>query len=169
MSFKLFSALAIPVFFAGALAAQDRPLITGTWVQETTGTSPGGPVTLTITDTPASLTIARTVGEDTETVNFSYIGEAEAVRIAEGMKDEIGGATLVQDAKAIWHADRLDTFITRSISGKTVTQQIRYTLDRTLTRLTVGTDLQVQHGYETASAASASAKDVYVKQHYVTQ
>ena len=163
MSLKLLSAFAVSVFCVGTVQAENRPVFTGTWVQELPDPQPGDAATLKITDTPLNLTIERTAGGQTETMTFSYIEEAEAQKMFGKPSEGIDEPTGILETKAYWHDGHLDTFITRQINGKTVTQNIQYTLDRSLSRMTVEQYLQVHHGYE-SGGASASGKAVYVKQ-----
>lgn len=158
------SALATTLLCIGTVQAQERPDFTGTWVKDLAATQPGDGTTLKITDTPALLTVERTSGGQTETLTFSFVGEPEALKLFRTRPDEIAGPTIVQEAKAFWHGDHLDTFVARQVSGKTVTQNIRYTLDRNLTRMTVEQNLQIHHGYEGSSeGTSKPVSDVYFK------
>lgn len=165
----LINSCAIALLCVGTAGAQDRPKdrpsFTGTWIHQGGATqSEHAPRTLKITDTPSVLTIESTSAGQTETLNFSHIGASEALKAHAPEDGVTGGATLVQETKASWHDDHLDTFIARQISGKTVTQNMHYMLDSTGTRLVVEKDLQVHHGYQSSSAASAEVKDVYLKQ-----
>jgi hypothetical protein len=118
---------------------------------------------LRITDTPALLTIERTSSSGVETLTFSLVGEPEALKLSGMSPDEIAGPTLVQEAKAFRHGDHIDTFIARQVSGKTVTQNVRYSLDRSGTRMTVEQNLQIHHGYEGQEGTSRPTTTVYVK------
>lgn len=165
MALKSLNAVALTVLCLGTVAAQGRPSFTGTWVQETGGAQPNAAATtLKITDSAPLLTIEQTTGENTETLTFSYIGEDEAKKLIGPRPDEATGANTVQETKAAWHDGHLDTYITRQINGKTVTQAMHYTLRPDSSHMTVERDLQVHHGYESSSGASASEKAVYVKQ-----
>ena len=142
---------------AGFVHAEERPNFTGKWVHDTSVNQSGELVTLTITDTPAVLTVERTADGQAERLSFS----PEWLSPAQPPKDEVGGQTVVQEAKAAWHQGRLETRIARLISAKTVTQNIRYTMDPDGSHMTVEQYLQVHHGYENLDGESAA--ETYVR------
>jgi hypothetical protein len=147
----------------GVVEAQDRPSFSGTWVQDG-DTQAGDAAMLKIADSPLGVTIERTVDGQTESVTFSYLEESEAAKMFKGTSHDLDEtSTKVLETKAYWHDGHLDTFIARQINGKTVTQNVQYTWDPSLSRMTVETYLQVHHGYE-AGGAGATSKLVYVKQ-----
>src|SRR5215217_1157758 len=111
----------------GTSFAEERPVFTGTWDSDGT--------TLVITDTPALFTVERRSGGETETLNFTFIGQSEAVERF-GTHDGVGGPTAVQETSASWHEGHIDTFVARQINGKTVTQNIIYTMDPSGSRMT---------------------------------
>jgi hypothetical protein len=142
----LLSAIMVALSIVSTSFAQERPDLTGTWRSEATGPEA---TTLVITDTPALLTIERTTASGpTERLTFAFIGESEARERFGASHDEVGGPTLVEQTKASWHDGHLDTFIVRLINGKTVTQNIIYTMDPGGSRMTVQQGLLVHHGYE---------------------
>jgi len=154
---------------AGCLCAvsafgQSMPDFSGTWVleQKRSDAAAGTPGTLTITQSPQSFTVARQVdGQLDETVYELRTAtpiEANEVR----GPAELGTTTELQ-ATAQWENGYLETRRVLSISGKTVTQVERRTLNQTGREMTVETVLQVQHGYEVGQAQSG-AKNVYIKQ-----
>lgn len=160
----LLSALTTAVLCVGTVQAQERPDFTGTWVQEAAGSQPGVPTTLTITDKTALFTVEGTSDGQSQTITFSLVGEPEALQLFGAPKDGVGGATIIQEAKALWRDGHLETFLARQISGRTVTQTVRYTLDQSRTRMTVEQTLQMHHGYDGPSGgASKPVSTVYVK------
>jgi hypothetical protein len=160
---SLLRTFAMGLLCVGIVHSQERPNFTGTWVTEVSTPQPDELTTLKIIDTPALVTVERTTGGETERLSFSFVGQSAPVIVGTSGKDGVGGPTIVQEAKASWHDGHLDTYIARQINGKTVTQNIRYTLDPEGSRMTVERSLQVHHGYESLEASSGTTKDVYVK------
>jgi hypothetical protein len=148
--------VAMGLLCVGVVHSQERPNFAGKWVADGS--------TLNIIDTPGLVTVERIEGGETERLSFSFVGQSEPLIVGTSGKDGVGGPTIVQEAKASWHDGHLDTFIARQINGKTVTQNIRYTLDPNGSRMTVERNLQVHHGYEAIEASSGATKvDVYTK------
>ena len=146
---------AIVVSTLGTAFAQERPVFTGTWESDAS--------TLVITDTPALFTVERRANGETETLSFTFIGRSEAVQRF-GTHDGVGGPTAVQETSAAWHEGHVDTFIARQVNGKTVTQNITYTMDASGLRMTVQRELQVHHGYEgVKSGGKNTLTEIYTK------
>src|SRR5262250_2746497 len=125
----LMSAVTVALLSLGTSAAGERPKFTGTWQSDM--------ATLVITDTPNRFTVERRAGADTEKLSFTFVEQAEAVVRAnanplprtDASPDDVGGATRVLQATVAWHDDHLDAFVMRQINGKTVTQNMTYTID----------------------------------------
>jgi hypothetical protein len=153
--------------------AQERPAFNGTWVMDMTRSesaaqapdaAPKTPVSIGITQRPDALTIQTIRDGHSETVSYSFERvEPEAVGTA---GSDNPNATRIIRTLVRWDGPVLVTETVYSVNGMATSKTERRRLSADGREMTVETELQVEHGYESNSRGPAgygTAKDVYVK------
>ena len=119
----------------GTASGQERPDFTGTWVMdmnrsETAGQAPEllrqAPVTLIIAQSPDELIIETEANGRRESVTYSFARRLDPPRPVGTMGSN---DSTVQEARAEWKGDRLETSAVLSVNGQAVTKAVSRTLD----------------------------------------
>jgi hypothetical protein len=148
-------------------AAQAPVDLSGVWQMDASRSEsahqdvPIGPVTLTIKQSPAAISIAtRRAPKDkspasTESLTFKLDGSEDSIVSSSGATVKV---------KAHWDGAKLVAETARNIQGSTVTTLQVFSLDPSGKEMTVDKTLTVQHGYQFPGAHNTgSGKDVFVK------
>jgi hypothetical protein len=169
---SLLSALIVVASFnAGLAMAGDRPDFNGAWVMDMTRSesaaqaadaAPRTPVKLAIESSPASLTIRTTTDGKGETVAYTFDSATRAVTAdARGGDDRA-----IDQAQARWDGSSLITVTVYRVKGMSAKKTETRWLSADGKEMTVETEMQMQHGYESDGKGPAGygvAKDVYVR------
>lgn len=153
--------------------AQERTAFNGTWVMDMTRSesaaqapdaAPKTPVRIGIMQLPNVLTIQTIRDGTSETVSYSFERvEPEAVGTAGSDNPD---ANRIIRALVRWEGPVLMTETVYRVNRMAVTRTERRRLSADGREMTVETELQMEHGYESngrSPAGYGTARDVYVK------
>jgi hypothetical protein len=168
----ILSALLVATVNAGAAVAQERPKFDGPWVMDMTRSesaaqaadaAPRTPVHMAITATPSAVTIKTTTDGKGETVAYTFDPVTRAAPDAQDKKDE----RAIDQAQVRWEGASLITVTVYRVNGMSAKKTETRWLSNNGKEMTVETEMQMQHGYESdgskGPAGYGVAKDVYVR------
>jgi hypothetical protein len=168
---RILAAAAIVVGVGLSAWAQEGANFSGKWVMDMTRSesaaqasndSPKSPVRLEITHMPSSVTIHTLRDGNSETLTYSF----ERPNQEAPKTGDISAQRKVLNLNARWDGPILVTQTVYSVNGMATTKVDKYRLSGAGREMTVETELQMQHGYESngrGPAGYGTAKDVYVK------
>lgn len=159
------STLALLSHFAAF--TQNTPNFSGTWKSDTARsesahqTTPIGPITLIISQTPAEISIETR----TNVKDRASIANEKLIYKLDGSETTMPGNSGISIVcKAHWEGADLITETVRNLGGSTVTTHWILTMDARGTEITIKKVLTVQHGYQSPGARNVgTGVDVFVK------
>lgn len=166
----ILSALMVASFNAGLAVAEERPNFNGSWVMDMTRSesaaqaadaAPRTPVKMAITAAPNALTIRTTTDGKGETVAYTF--ETVTRTTPDARKGE---ERAIDQAQARWDGASLITVTVYRVNGMSAKKTETRWLSDNGREMTVETEMQMQHGYESDGKGPAGygvAKDVYIR------
>jgi hypothetical protein len=167
----IFSALLTASMSAAPALAQQKPNFDGAWVMDMTrsesaaqaaNAAPRTPIHMTITSSPSSVTIKTTTDGKGESVAYTFDPVTRAAAPDAGQKEE----RTIDQAQASWDGASLVTVTIYRVNGMSAKKTETHWLSNNGKEMTVETEMQMQHGYESDGKGPAGygvAKDVYVR------
>ena len=170
----------IAVLVAVPSRGQTFPNFSGTWalVDARDGPDEDRATQLTIVQTPTAITVEQVVKGEREVLNYPFTALAlpdvvantdaavgtsgnlndDKKALTDVAKPDLGGPSRVLGTRAEWKDGVLETTAVLMISGRTVTERRRRTLNAEGNQMTVSTLLAVQHGYQAGNANSSDTQ-----------
>jgi hypothetical protein len=167
----ILGAMLITSLDAGWAVAQERPNFNGTWVMDMTRSesaaqaadaAPRTPIRVAITSSPTSVTIRTTTDGKGETVAYPFDPVTRPTAPDSPEKD----ARAIDEAQARWDGASLITVTVYRVNGMSAKKTETRWLSDNGKEMTVETEMQMQHGYESGGKGPAGygvAKDIYVR------
>jgi hypothetical protein len=167
----ILSAVMIATFSAGPVVAQERPNFDGPWVMDMTRSesaaqaadaTPRTPVKVAIETSASSVTVRTTTDGKGEHVTYTFDPATRADAGGTSGRDE----RAIDQAQARWEGPSLITVTIYRVNGMSAKKPETRWLSSNGKEMTVETEMQMQHGYESDGKGPAGygvAKDVYVR------
>jgi hypothetical protein len=167
----ILSAVLTASMSAATATAQQKPNFDGSWVMDMSrsesaaqaaNAAPRTPIHTAITSSPSSVTIKTTTDGKTESVAYTFDPVTRAAVPDAGAKDE----RTIDQAQARWDGAGLVTVTIYRVNGMSAKKTETRWLSENGKEMTVQTEMQMQHGYESDGKGPAGygvAKDVYVR------
>src|SRR5262245_32422171 len=153
MTRKTFAVAAVVVGVGLGAQAQEGANFSGTWVMDMTRSesaaqasndSPRVPVRLEISHSPTSVTVRSLRDGRSETISYTFERPKETAVKTSGSVTELQ----VTSASARWEGPILVTQTVYSVNGMATTKTEKYRLSGSGREMTIESELQMQHGYE---------------------
>jgi hypothetical protein len=167
----ILSALMVVSFNAGLAVAEERPNFNGSWVMDMTRSesaaqaadaAPRTPVKVAITASPTALSIKTTTDGKGETVAYTF----DPVTRTTPPNARPAEERAIDQAQARWDGASLVTVTVYRVNGMSAKKTEKRWLSDNGREMTVETEMQMQHGYESdgkGPAGYGAAKDVYIR------